>query len=56
MSDLLNSQAPSSDPRNNTPAYIASVVSQTGYDPNAPLSSLGANGPTFSVDVVCFAG
>jgi hypothetical protein len=41
ISELLSSWAPSSDPRNNTPAYIASVASQTGYDPNAPLSSLG---------------
>lgn len=44
VSDLINSWAPASDPRNNTPAYVASVVSQTGYDPNAPLSTLGAPG------------
>lgn len=49
VSDLISSWAPSSDPRNNTPAYIASVASQTGFDPNAPLSSLGT--PTFTVDV-----
>lgn len=46
ISELLSSWAPSSDPRNNTPAYIASVASQTGYDPNAPLSSLGTPGIT----------
>ena len=44
VSELLSSWAPSSDPRNNTPAYIASVASQTGYDPDAPLSSLDAPG------------
>ena len=44
VSQLLSSWAPSSDPRNNTPAYIASVSTQTGYDPDAPLSSLGAPG------------
>lgn len=51
VSDLISSWAPSSDPRNNTPAYIAAVASQTGYDPDAPLSSLGSGVPTFSVDV-----
>ena len=44
VSDLIGSWAPASDPRNNTPAYIASVAAQTGYDPDAPLSSLGAPG------------
>lgn len=44
VSELLFSWAPASDPRNNTPSYIASVASQTGYDPNAPLSSLGTPG------------
>lgn len=51
VSDLIGSWAPSSDPRNNTPAYIAAVANDTGYDPNAPLSSLGSGVPTFSVDV-----
>jgi hypothetical protein len=54
VADLLNSWAPASDPRNNPDAYIASVTAQTGYDPYAPLSTLGAptsSGPTFSVDV-----
>lgn len=41
ISDLIGSWAPASDPRNNTPAYIASVAAQTGFDANAPLSSLG---------------
>ena len=44
VSELLSSWAPASDPRNNTAAYIASVSAQTGYDPDAPLSSLGAPG------------
>jgi hypothetical protein len=44
VSELLSSWAPSSDPQNDTPAYITSVASQTGYDPNAPLSSLDAPG------------
>lgn len=42
VSQLISSWAPASDPRNNTPAYIASVGIQTGYDVDAPLSSLGA--------------
>jgi hypothetical protein len=42
IAELINSWAPSSDPRNNTPAYVASVGIQTGYDVDAPLSSLGA--------------
>lgn len=37
--ELLTSWAPPSE--NDTAAYIASVSVQTGYDPNAPLSSLG---------------
>lgn len=44
ISELLSSWAPASDPRNNTPAYIASVAAQTGYDPDAPLSTLGTPG------------
>jgi len=46
VSDLISSWAPASDPRNNTAAYIASVSSQTGFDPNAPLSSLGYDAPS----------
>jgi hypothetical protein len=42
ISQLISSWAPASDPRNNTPAYIASVGIQTGYDVDAPLSTLGA--------------
>lgn len=42
VSELLTSWAPPSE--NNTAAYIASVTAQTGYDPNAPLSSLGTPG------------
>jgi hypothetical protein len=52
VTDLIGSWAPASDPRNNTLAYIASVAASTGYDPNAPLSSLGSDAvPTFTVDV-----
>lgn len=52
IADLLNSWAPASDPRNNPAVYISSVTAQTGYDPYAPLSTLGtADAPTFSVDV-----
>jgi len=47
--ELISSWAPSSDPRNDTAAYIASVASSTGFDPDMPLSSLGV--PLFSVDV-----
>lgn len=39
VSQLLTSWAPPG--QNDTAAYIASVTSQTGYDPNAPLSTLG---------------
>jgi hypothetical protein len=54
VSDLIGSWAPASDPRNNTPVYIASVAAQTGYDPTAPLSSLGdaISSPSFRVDSV----
>lgn len=41
VSDLITSWAPPS--QNNTAAYIASVSAQTGYDPDAPLSTLGAS-------------
>jgi hypothetical protein len=44
VADLIGSWAPASDPRNDTAAYIAAVSAQTGYDPYAPLSSLGAPG------------
>lgn len=54
LSDLISSWAPSSDPRNNTPAYISSVVSQTGYAADAPLSSLGT--PDYSITVYLPAG
>lgn len=40
VSQLITSWAPPS--QNDTAAYIASVSAQTGYDPDAPLSSLGA--------------
>jgi hypothetical protein len=42
VSQLLTSWAPPSE--NDTASYIASVSAQTGYDPNAPLSSLGTPG------------
>jgi hypothetical protein len=41
VTQLISSWAPAST-GNNTAAYIASVAAQTGYDPDAPLSSLGA--------------
>jgi hypothetical protein len=42
IAELVASWAPASDPRNDPAAYAASVGIQTGYDVNAPLSSLGA--------------
>jgi hypothetical protein len=49
VSDLVGSWAPSSA-GNNTAAYISSVTAQTGYDPNAPLSSLDDSGSGGLVD------
>jgi len=40
LSQLISSWAPPSE--NDTAAYIASVSAATGYDPSAPLSSLGS--------------
>lgn len=40
VADLLTSWAPPSE--NDTGSYIAAVSAQTGYDPSAPLSSLGS--------------
>jgi hypothetical protein len=40
VAELIGSWAPPSE--NDTSAYIASVAAQTGYDPNAALSSLGS--------------
>jgi hypothetical protein len=40
ISELISSWAPPD--KNDTAAYISSVAIQTGYDVNAPLSSLGA--------------
>lgn len=51
ISDLINSWAPASDPSNDPASYIASVVAQTGYDPNAPLSSLGASSGSVAAPV-----
>jgi hypothetical protein len=43
VSDLISSWSPASqNGQANTDAYIAAVALQTGYDPNAPLASLGA--------------
>jgi hypothetical protein len=42
VSQLLTSWAPPS--QNDTATYIANVSASTGYDPNAPLSSLGTPG------------
>lgn len=41
VAELISSWAPPSE--NNTAAYIASVAAQTGFDPDAPLASLGAS-------------
>jgi hypothetical protein len=49
VAQLLTSWAPPS--QNNTSAYIANVSAQTGFDPDAPLSSLSSSTPTYSVDV-----
>lgn len=57
VSELLSSWAPASE--NDTAGYIASVSAQTGFDPNAPLSSLGtdaASTPDVSVFPSEFAG
>lgn len=51
VSQLIGSWAPASDPKNNTPAYVSAVAASTGFDPDAPLSSLSSDTPTFSVDV-----
>jgi hypothetical protein len=40
LAQLIGSWAPPS--QNNTPAYVSAVSSATGFDPDAPLSSLGA--------------
>lgn len=53
ISQLISSWAPSTE--NNTSAYIASVASQTGYDPNAPLSSLGDPASSSPIDVSSIA-
>jgi hypothetical protein len=47
VADLISSWAPASDPRNDTAAYIAAVSSSTGYDPSAPLWSLGGSAASF---------
>jgi hypothetical protein len=39
LSELISSWAPPS--QNDTATYIANVSAQTGFDPSAPLSSLG---------------
>jgi hypothetical protein len=41
LSDLISSWAPPS--QNDTATYIANVSAQTGFDPSAPLSSLGTS-------------
>lgn len=47
LSQLITSWAPPSE--NNTGAYISNVSAATGFDPNAPLSSLGSG--TFAYGV-----
>jgi hypothetical protein len=54
VAELITSWAPPSS--NNTAAYIASVQIQTGYDPNAPLSSLGAPDASGTVVASTFDG
>jgi hypothetical protein len=44
ITDIITAYAPSSD-NNNVPAYIARVVSDTGFGPNDPLI---ADGPTLA--------
>lgn len=51
--ELLNSWAPPSE--NDTASYIASVAAQTGFDPNAPLSSLGSSADFSTTDLTQFA-
>ena len=55
ISELITSWAPPS--QNDTSSYISFVAGQTGYDPNAPLSSLG-DGSDYSAapDPVLAAG
>lgn len=48
VSQLINSWAPASDPRNDPATYVTSVSLQTGFDPNAPLSSLGSDAQAIS--------
>ncbi len=51
ISELLTSWAPPSQNPNLYTSYIPGVASSTGFDPNAPLSSLNSSTPTFAVDV-----
>jgi hypothetical protein len=48
LAQFITSYAPPSE--NNTAAYIANVSNWTGYDPNAPLSSLGAPTTGYTMD------
>jgi hypothetical protein len=54
LSDLIYSWAPPSE--NDSAGYLANVVSQTGFSASAPLSSLGAGDPLFSVSSVFTGG
>jgi hypothetical protein len=47
VAQLLSSWAPASA-GNDTTTYIANVSAQTGYDPDAPLSSLASSGSSLS--------
>ena len=52
IAQLIASWAPPS--QNDTAAYVSAVSSSTGYDPNAPLSSLGTS--DFSFDPAVSSG
>lgn len=56
VADLISSWAPASDVRNNTPAYVASVESQTGFARDAVLNDLGAAGGALLPEVAVGAG
>lgn len=55
IAQLISSWAPSSA-GNDTASYIANVSATTGYDPNAPLSSLGYSDLQDLTDAGIYAG
>ncbi len=54
LSDLISSWAPASE--NDTAGYIAAVSGSTGFDPSAPLSSLGSGAAYLPASVEGGAG